>query len=420
MPRTKLRRHTKQERTPPNRRSLLEQCAVGIPGVPPLRVDEQAGVIFRVKVLGRFSRNHHGLREAENGTEYSAGCMRAALALYEGAKVKANHPADRSAPGKERPVDDTFGVLRNCVVESDERGEPAVWADLHYLTSHPLAPRVVEDVRRGLGVYGLSHNAAAARERFDRAARRLVIEELATVRSVDLVDKPATNRNLWESERPMPTNVRTLLESRRESLTKKRAGWLDRLLEMYEGDDPGMSAEVPAEAGGGDPDSALLDGFRQAVMAIFDGEGSAAEKAKKIANYLKTHEKLTGSAEPEEAPEVEESEDDDDEEGGKGKDVAESEELKTLRAEKKARDLCESLGLVPTSLQVAAVAGLPADKQRRELVESFKGQSARGGFRQPKVAAPGAGGAKKPAAGSTNRDVQESTAADDLAALRNC
>lgn len=435
---------TKTKRRTP--RELLEQFAVsaGARTGSPLRIDEDAGVIFRVKVLGRFSRNNHGLTEAENGSEYSPGCMKSALADYEGRKVKCNHPADRANPGKERPVEDTFGILRNCVIESDEHGEPAIWADLHCLTAHPMYPRVVEDVKKGLGVYGLSHNAAAKRERFDRANKRLVIDELATVRSVDIVDKPATNRTLWESERVMPntttTSLRELLESRRPKLSKPRKLWADRLLE----DDamaPAMDApqEMPEDDAGGDEDDALWTGIRGAIEKLYEkfkaGSMDAKEVGRQVTEYLKAHDKLTGDDEPEEPPadDASESEDDDEDDKGKGKGAMESEELREFRAEKAARQLCESLEFKsPTTTQIEAVAGMKTDKGKRELIESFKAQAAsaatpaKPGFKTPKSAPPG--GTKPPEAkkpGNAGREVQESeeerksAVANDLAVLRN-
>ena len=46
-------------------RVLIEQFAVGAASGPKLEIDEANGVIKRVRVLGRFSRNSHGLTEAE-------------------------------------------------------------------------------------------------------------------------------------------------------------------------------------------------------------------------------------------------------------------------------------------------------------------------------------------------------------------
>jgi hypothetical protein len=166
---------------------VLVETVAGDPA--PLKVDRDKGVIYGVKVLGRYSQNTHV--EGTTGSEYSGQARRQACELYEGMTVRINHP-DRKNPTANRDVYDTFGQLRNCREDGDD-----VRADLHYLKGHDLAERVCEDVERGLGVYGLSHNARAGRETVRDG--RLVIEELELVRSVDLVDKPATNRNLWES-----------------------------------------------------------------------------------------------------------------------------------------------------------------------------------------------------------------------------
>lgn len=410
------------------RRDLVEQVAVGIPGQTPLKIDEANGVIFRVKVLGRFSRNNHGLTEAENGSEYTEGFMRSAIPMYEGCKVKVNHPPDRSRPAAERDVDDTFGILRNVRIESDEQGNPATWADLHYLNAHPLAPRVVEDVKKGLGVYGLSHNASAKRERFDRAARRLVIEEPAMVRSVDLVDKPATNRNLWESERTaVKITLRDLLESQRKRFSTNRQSWMDRLLEM-----DGMAAceDEMAPETAADPDAALWSGFTAAIQAILDqyksGEIDASAATKSIGEYLKTHTKLGQKDDPEPASESEEDDvadkekktDDSDEEKKEKQEsevekrvaALESENAK-LKSDQKVRELCESEGLAtPTKVQLKALALLESDADRKELIGSWKSAGVGNKFKTPKSAATGsvkpAGGDKKP--GDQPRNLQES------------
>ncbi len=404
-------------------RPLLEQFQVGTGARTgsPLEIDEAAGVIKRVKVLGRFSRNRHNFAGAENGTEYSRGCMESAIrgGDYAGRKIKCNHPVDRANPGKERPIEDTFGVLQNPRIESDENGDPAIWADLHCLQTHPMYPRVVEDVKKGLGVYGLSHNASASRERFDRGSKRLVIEELAEVRSVDLVDKPATNRNLWESERAMPktTTLRAVIEGL--ELTPARKKWSRWLLE----DDataPMMDAPMEADEGSGegaDESDALWTGFQAAIQTVLDkykaGDIDAAAAGKQIQKWVKGHQKLTQEPEPADEP-VEESEEECGPDGRPKKkdgDAMESEEVKALRAEKKARTLCESLGYVPTSLQVEAVAGIRDPNRQRELAESYKPTETKKptAWKAPRAAAPGA--IKPPAkagAAATNREAQES------------
>jgi hypothetical protein len=405
----------------PKRRSLLEQVAFATaPTAAPLKIDEAAGVIFRVKVLGRFSRNNHGVQEAENGTEYTPGAMRSALTQYEGAKVKANHPPDRNRPAAERPVEDTFGVLRNCVIENDESGNPAVWADLHCLTSHPMYRRVIEDVQKGLGVYGLSHNAASSRERLDRATKRLVIEEVALVRSVDLVDRPATNRNLWESEsRHVAITLRSLLEGLLPKWKKNRRSWADRLLE----DDamaPMMDAPVEGDAAA-EPEDQLWSGFQAAITGVLDkyksGDITADDCCKQIKDWVKAHDKLTGSSEPEP---VEESDDEDDD---KKKSDMEA-KCESLTSENKALRLCLLEGVTnPTPAQLKAICRMESEAEQKELIASFKGQGGKpgGGFRSPKSVAPGSiKPAAKPGqpAGKQLTESEEPKATETLAMLR--
>lgn len=154
---------------------LVERVAAN-----PLRVDRAAGVLRRVKVLGRQSRN---------GRRYSSAALRGALQLYEGAKVNINHP-DRSG-GRERTVTDRFGVLRRVQLEAD-----GVYADLHYLTRHPLAEMIAEAAERMPEALGLSHNAEG---RTSREGEVEIVEEITRVVSVDLVSDPATTQGLFES-----------------------------------------------------------------------------------------------------------------------------------------------------------------------------------------------------------------------------
>jgi hypothetical protein len=154
---------------------LIERVATSL-----VRVDRAAGVLHGVKVLGRQSRN---------GRRYLPAALRAALRLYEGAKVNINHP--ERGGGKDRAVTDRFGVLRRVRLEAD-----GIRADLHYLTRHPLAEMIAEAAERMPEALGLSHNAEG------RTARRggvETVEEITRVVSVDLVSDPATTGGLFES-----------------------------------------------------------------------------------------------------------------------------------------------------------------------------------------------------------------------------
>jgi hypothetical protein len=368
------------------RRTLTEAFSTGSPDEPALRVDADAGVIHGVKVLGRFSRNSHGAPGAANGTEYTVDAMRKAVPLYEGADVMIDHP-DRDPAGK-RSSRDVFGKLRNVRLEGEE-----LRADLHYFKTDAMAPKVVEDVTRRLGSFGLSHNVASGRERIDRTAGRLIVESIDLVRSVDLVRKPATNRNLWESDmtpetKPLlKTTLRELLESQGKRWSKNRKLWADCLLEM-DGMDGPIAAPVEVEANV-EPDDALWSGFEAAIMACLDkyeaGEYDSTACVAKIKDLLKTHEKLDSDADPE-APEAE-TDDDTETETDKTESVkpdAEKAELARFRREKQVRDLCESCEFTPTKPVFAALVALETAADRKALIEESKAAATKPGVRPPR------------------------------------
>jgi len=148
---------------------------------PSARVDRTAGIIRGVKVLGGNSKNRR---------VYTESAMRSAIGLYRGLAVNIDHP-DRERPNKDRSVSDRFGQLENVRFE---RG--GIFADLHFLKTHGLADQVCEAAERMPSSLGLSHNAAG---RVERRAGRDVVEEIESVRSVDIVADPATTSGLFES-----------------------------------------------------------------------------------------------------------------------------------------------------------------------------------------------------------------------------
>jgi hypothetical protein len=150
----------------------------------PLRVDQDQGIIYGVKILGW---------DSDNGRKYLPEAGRAAVPLYEGARVFLNHPAKKDATA--RDDEDAFGRLHNVTWTPE-----GVFGDLHFYTTHPMAARVCEDASKinSLGVFGLSHNAQGEGETVDGI---FVIHRIVEVRSVDLVSEPATVKNLKESRK---------------------------------------------------------------------------------------------------------------------------------------------------------------------------------------------------------------------------
>jgi hypothetical protein len=190
-------------------------------------VDHDAGVIRGVKVLGRQSRN---------GREYSDQALHDAARLYEGIGVNLNH-ADTRDGVRNRPVEAGFGWLAGVAVRSE-----GVFGDLHYFKSHPQAAVIVEAAERNPRRFGLSHNAEG---RVAHQRGKNVVESIEHVRSVDLVQNPATNAGLFESEKhPMPTPATDVLPAEQ----KLTADELTADNPTGDGDGPRLPAPPVAES----------------------------------------------------------------------------------------------------------------------------------------------------------------------------
>ena len=182
---------------------LLERAAAGG------RVDRAAGVIRGCKIIGITSVNQAGLigmtgPGSDLPYSYSPQALQKAAPLYEGVAVFVDHPpfhhepsGSRRASTAERKVAEKFGTLRNIQARHD-----GLYGDLHFLTTHPLANQVCEAAEKMPSMFCLSHNAAG---RPVLRNGRYIIEEIADVRSVDLVgEKGGTTSSLFESSTPNP------------------------------------------------------------------------------------------------------------------------------------------------------------------------------------------------------------------------
>lgn len=148
-----------------------------------LHVDQQAGVLRGVKVLGVASRN---------GRRYPDDVLRRALPLYEGAKVNVNHP--KGDPLSPRDYQDRIGVLRDV----EFRSGSGLFGVLHFNPRHTLAEQLVWDAENSPENVGLSHNVLA---RTTQDGDAVVVAEITKVLSVDLVADPATTRGLFEQSK---------------------------------------------------------------------------------------------------------------------------------------------------------------------------------------------------------------------------
>lgn len=316
----------------------------------PARVDRAGGVIHGVKVLGR---------ESKNGRSYSDQAMADAARLTEGVKVHVNHP-ERDKPSRERGIGEMFGQLKNVVIKGDGN-----YADLHYLKNHPLAEAVVERAERFPATFGLSQNADG---KVRMKNNKQFVESVVELRSVDLVDTPATTAGLYESQaddKPLVEFVKAI-----DGAEAGRAELL-ALLEM----DAAM-AKVPAGMSGQGMDAKqqMKAAFRSLIVSVLDDESLDTKAAlRKIKDILQSQEKVMadsttkpeGEAKPEETLE-----------SLRTKIAALEADKARASSEAVCRTLLEEASVKPDAVKLKALVALPDEADRKSLIESWKGIAA--------------------------------------------
>jgi hypothetical protein len=316
-------------------------------GHKPERVDREAGVIFGVRVLGLVS---------DNGRRYTAEAARKAVPLYEGRKVKIDHP---KRPDESRPVSSTFGWLKDVCQAQDG----SLYADLHYLKAHEMAATVTEAAERNPSLFGLSHNAEGRGQNVDGV---FVVEEIVEVRSVDLVDSPATNRTLFESRNMATKTVRQLVEA---SKVKDKAALLKLIEDMG-----GSYADAPVEE---EADGREM--LAQAVACLVGSEDAGDhELAQKVMKLLKPDEP---AEEGEGDPPGDDDEDEDEDDKKKAQESKKARKRKQGEVgltENKAKSLCKLAGLEPEASLLESLVGTEEGKALK-LLEWAKGQGGAGG-----------------------------------------
>jgi hypothetical protein len=231
------------------------------------------GVVRNVLVLGSKSKNKR---------QYAGAAMKKAVPLYENVAVYVDHPTKEDKERHGRSADDRFGVLRDVRFVEQGREGPENRGDLHYLTTHPMAPRVAEDWKRGLNFFGLSH-LADGYGRTEKGSGLTMVESIDKVVEVDLVTNPATAMSLREQE---------------ETPASPEAAGMEASAQASQ-------EAAQAQASDAHEDMALEAG----VLAVLkDPALSTEEKAKKIQEIFEAHLKVhEAEAEEEEAEEAAES-----------------------------------------------------------------------------------------------------------------
>lgn len=342
------------------------------------RINRDAGVIHDVKILGQTSRN---------GRQYSPKALREAAAFYEGIGVNTNHPS-RQTPNVSRGVEEGVGWLESIQVKPD-----GVYGDLHVIKSHPLANTLFEIAERKPDRFGLSHNASGD---VGEIGGSQLVESIKSVRSVDLVQNPATVKSLFESEDPVATKTvkfKTLIES----LPVKIRKGFTALLEMDGVPEvtADMPVEMPAEGAAPSADEAAKAAFKAAISAVLDDDSITWDETKtKIIELVKTLAKMSGDAEPvNETPAGGET-------STEEQPVPESlqEQFNRLRAEladknatESARDLLESQEIKILPHRIATLKAVTDAKARKPLLEEWKradGPAPKPGANRPATSRP--------------------------------
>ena len=329
-------------------------------------VDEDAGVIRGVKVIGVSSRNRRRYKEA---------ALVEAIPMYEGSRVYIDHVRPDKSGSGERSVRDKWGELQN--VRAIEGG---LAADLHYLKTHPMSPMLIESARRFPKSFGLSHDANGE-ETTTSGVREVV--RINRVNSVDVVNDPASNKGLFESTEPT-MKFREIAANRSK---------FAKILEEMIGQDPAMG-EMPVpmpepemEDGGASPEEQVEIAFKAALVAVLDDASldvpGKLAKIKSILNAQAAATEAIGGGKPDDESTETPADYGKTEEEGTQESMSSTEvgalreELATLKAESARNKLVASVTKMlteskreVTDVRVKALVALQ-ESDRKSLVESW-------------------------------------------------
>lgn len=309
------------------------------------QVDSDAGVIRGVKILGRTSRN---------GREYSDAALHQAARFYEGLGVNLNHRGQERTGG-ERTVEEGLGWLQNIEVRPE-----GVFGNLHYFRSHQHANLLVEAAQRNPKRFGLSHHAEGRVERRDG---RLVVESIESVRSVDVVQNPATSSGLFESaEESSVATVKDVL-----------AAGPATLAELVEDQVIAAFAETAEFVGENcEDDDRLASAVQSLALNLLEDEQLALQtRLRQAYRVLNAHHELGRPQPPalSEAASLLQT----GAAGHSGPATLEQllERIERLETQARCRTLLETAGRAPTPARLEALAALDSDDDRQELIESW-------------------------------------------------
>lgn len=352
-----------------------------------VRIDREAGVIYDLAILGP---------ESKNNRRYTENAMRKAVQLYEGLPSNANHVKGTNEPD----VYDSLGIWRNVRYDEDGR----IRGNFHYFKNHRLTPCLLEAAERPDldGSMGFSHDAFGT-GRKDSDGTEL-IESIESVESVDLVARPATVKNLFESVTMTNQLATPLIKNRPKNATgartkktlrtiltealspaahrKKRAAFAAWLKEM-DGDSY-LSADDPMEttpgAAGDDLDADPPAHGKELMQQIVDLIDKCLETADNSAldpDYLDKLQAMKeiaashgdGDDDDDDPPPPDNSQESRKALRQKAKQL--QEKIHRLESEGRVRKLCDEAKFLPTETQLKALIPL-GDVDAKALIENLR------------------------------------------------
>lgn len=181
------------------RRSFTERTQAAVKGEA-LEWSPESHIISNLCMLSPDSRN---------GRTYTPEAMDKLVEMYEGARAYQDHPDDPAAP---RSTRERIGRWHNVRKVGDK-----IRGDLHYDPNHAYAKSLIWAAQECPEHCGVSHNVEA--EGYEGEDGHFTVTRPTEVRSVDIVDDPATNKSLLESSNPR--------RKRRTVRRKAREGAMD-------------------------------------------------------------------------------------------------------------------------------------------------------------------------------------------------
>lgn len=256
------------------------------------RVEMTAGKVERVGKGAIVRDCRLNSNTSLNGTIYPQPVYREAKALYEDAKVYADH-FEGDAPSwyssSPRKTKSICGRIKNV----REHPDGGLMGDFHVL---PSAMHIVDNIEFDPKWAGFSHSVwcEVADKPTDNGME--VVTKITRVESVDLVAEPATTRGMFESVNP---------EHRRSDMAvqddKGSTNSAERLIESYAASIKEKDAEVAKlreSVGKKDAEITALTAAVTDLKAKNAASEKRAQDAEDATNGAKIESALTGLAEP--------------------------------------------------------------------------------------------------------------------------